>query len=348
MMFNYSNTKIKKLIVHRVGNKGQDEPLELSQRVLLDFNRELRGLLVTYFLSAFKKMAFNHFYDSTDIGFNKVYMATSELFSNDANFLESSMNLAKHLYDCSEHPMIKSGEFYVAHFENCILNDEVLDVVGIFKSENKESFLTIHPEKGDFGIGYSEGIDIRKLDKGCLIFNTDQEEGYKILSLDLNSSVEAKYWKKAFLGIQPSADEYHNTENYLTLTKAFVNSEYSDEIKAEKVDQADLLNRSYDYFKEQHVFNEKDFKSKVLKSDSLIESFDEYKRNSLSDKDFQLSSEFSISSDVVKKKSRVFKSVIKLDSNFHIYVHGARDLIEKGFDDNKGKSFYKVYFDREE
>ena len=49
----------------------------------------------------------------------------------------------------------------------------------------------------------------------------------------------------------------------------------------------------------------------------------------------------------VKKQARVFKSVIKLDKNFHIYVHGNRELIEKGYDGAMGKHYYKIYFDVE-
>lgn len=37
--------------------------------------------------------------------------------------------------------------------------------------------------------------------------------------------------------------------------------------------------------------------------------------------------------------------MIKLDKNFHIYVHAHRDLIEQGVDE-KGK-FYKVYYHEE-
>jgi len=32
--------------------------------------------------------------------------------------------------------------------------------------------------------------------------------------------------------------------------------------------------------------------------------------------------------------------------NFHIYIHGRRDLIEKGTDES-GKKFYKIYFEEE-
>ncbi|GHV33811.1 hypothetical protein FACS1894178_0070 [Bacteroidia bacterium] len=39
------------------------------------------------------------------------------------------------------------------------------------------------------------------------------------------------------------------------------------------------------------------------------------------------------------------KSVIKLDKNFDIQIHGNRDLIEQG-SDSKGK-FYKIYYKEE-
>ncbi|MDR2511118.1 MAG: nucleoid-associated protein, partial [Bacteroidales bacterium] len=54
---------------------------------------------------------------------------------------------------------------------------------------------------------------------------------------------------------------------------------------------------------------------------------------------------FVISDSAVKKQSRTFKSVIKLDKNFHIYVHGDSNLIQQGEDD-KGK-FYKIRYQEE-
>ena len=56
---------------------------------------------------------------------------------------------------------------------------------------------------------------------------------------------------------------------------------------------------------------------------------------------------FNISPEAVKKQVKSFKSVLKLDKNFHIYIHGNKDLIEKGIDEN-GKKFYKIYYDKED
>jgi hypothetical protein len=57
--------------------------------------------------------------------------------------------------------------------------------------------------------------------------------------------------------------------------------------------------------------------------------------------------EFSIHVAAVKKQQRFFKAVVKLDKNFHIYIHGRKDLVEKGYDEKSGKQFYKLYFDKE-
>ena len=55
---------------------------------------------------------------------------------------------------------------------------------------------------------------------------------------------------------------------------------------------------------------------------------------------------FPISSAAVKQQARVFRSVLKLDRNFHIYIHGNRELIQQGKDAD-GRKFYKIYYDTE-
>ena len=59
-----------------------------------------------------------------------------------------------------------------------------------------------------------------------------------------------------------------------------------------------------------------------------------------------LDDRFTISADAVKKQARVFKSVLKLDKNFHIYIHGDRNKIERGVDE-AGRKFYKIYYEQE-
>ena len=55
--------------------------------------------------------------------------------------------------------------------------------------------------------------------------------------------------------------------------------------------------------------------------------------------------QFEINSTAVKKIQRHFKSIIKLDQNFQIHIHGDQKLLEQG-EDEKGK-FYQLYFEKE-
>jgi hypothetical protein len=48
----------------------------------------------------------------------------------------------------------------------------------------------------------------------------------------------------------------------------------------------------------------------------------------------------------VKRQARIFKSVLKLDKNFHIYIHGDRNKIEHGVDES-GRKFYKIFYEQE-
>ncbi|MFQ9503659.1 MAG: hypothetical protein ACLR1G_06560 [Alistipes indistinctus] len=42
------------------------------------------------------------------------------------------------------------------------------------------------------------------------------------------------------------------------------------------------------------------------------------------------------------------KSVIKLDRNFHIYVHGNNQYIRKGYDEETCMNYYQLLFNEEQ
>ena len=84
----------------------------------------------------------------------------------------------------------------------------------------------------------------------------------------------------------------------------------------------------------------------MFQDKGIISSFHTFDENYRNDHDITLSDSFDISPLAVKKQERIFKSVLKLDKNFHIYIHGDRELIEQGVDDD-GRKFYKIYFEEE-
>ena len=114
-----------------------------------------------------------------------------------------------------------------------------------------------------------------------------------------------------------------------------------------KSDKIDMLNRSMDYFKTKDQFNMDEFAEEVMYHPEVIDTFKQYKQTYEQAKGVTIEDEFDIHLAAVKKSERVYKSVLKLDKNFHIYVHGRKDLIERGYDEGKEKNFYKLYFDEE-
>jgi hypothetical protein len=109
-----------------------------------------------------------------------------------------------------------------------------------------------------------------------------------------------------------------------------------------------LQNRSSFYFKENENFEVEDFANTLFPDEEQAAVFKEFKEKYVEETAVPLVDQFDISQQAVRKSSKFFKNVIKLDDNFKIYISGRRDLIERGFDEEKGKTFYKVYFDQEE
>lgn len=161
-----------------------------------------------------------------------------------------------------------------------------------------------------------------------------------------NKSAEAQYWKDEFLKVKPVANEFHQTNQFLGITKNFLTKQLSEEFDVTKADQIDLLNRSVEYFKTHEAFDQKQFEKEVFQDSEILNSFRNFDNNYRQENEIEINDNFEISLQAVKKQARVFKSVIKLDKNFHIYIHGNKDLIEQGVEKD-GRKFYKIYFQQE-
>lgn len=349
-MLDFTNSNIDKVIVHQVGNKTNGEELLLSNNVLDTQDLRLRELLIQYFLYPFSNTLEYHSFTFSDGDFslNPLYQFATNIFSKNNNLEKISKSIAKQLYEVAVHPQIKSGDLFVATFSNILLGDVLVNGIGLFKSENRQPFLKLNKNATDFVLNYEDGINIDKLDKGCLILNVENESGYRVAVIDKsNRSNDAQYWKDLFLNLRPVNDEYHFTKEFLGIAKQYVTKQYSEEFEVTKADQIDLLNRSVEYFKTRDAFDKEEFEKEVLQHDNLIKSFQNFDTAYRQENEIDLSDNFEISAQAVKKQARVFKSVLKLDKNFHIYIHGNRDLIEQGVDED-GRKYYKIYYKEEQ
>ena len=336
---------IERIAVHSVGNKANGDAILLSSSELMP-DESIRNLLATYFLSPFKSEEYYNLYHESSLELNEAYNFVSRIFDDPQALHEQSVQLAKHLYESGMHPQIKGGEFYVVYFADCSFGGERTDAVGLFKSETRDTFLDVKHEAGGVHIAAREGIDIKRLDKGCVVFNIEREAGFAVCIVDNTNRTEARYWIDDFLRVRQRQDNYHNTHNTLAMCKKYVTKHLSKEFDVSKADQAEMLNETMKYFQEQDSFSMDDFSEKVIRQPEVVESFTRFKQEYEQDRDIRIEDEFGISDSAVKKQARSYKSVIKLDRNFHIYVHGNRNLLEQG-EDEKGK-FYKVYYEEEE
>jgi hypothetical protein len=345
-MIDFTGVKLQSIVTHFVGNKLRDERIKVSSGEVNIVEGDTEKYLLKYFLSSFQDNEKFNFSNPTELSLNAVYTLISRIFSNTDSFYDNTIEISKHLYESSTHPKVNAGEFTICLFENIFLDGIETKAIGLFKTEVKDVFLKFDPTKDNYTIKYENGVNIGKLDKGCIIFDVKVESGYTVCIVDSNKSNDTQYWKDDFLSIRPSADNYHFTKNFLSITKDFVTKQLSEEFEVSKADKIDLLNRSVDYFKNNEKFDKQEFEKKVFEDDSLIASFQNFDKTFRKDNEIAPSENFEISDKAVKKQARVFKSVLKLDKNFHIYIHGDKKLIENGTDES-GRKFYKIYYEEE-
>lgn len=348
MMYDFSAATIKKMAIHYVGNKIDEEGVVLTNNHVRVLAVEEEELLLEYFFKPFKTDEFFAFRHHDDVTRNVVYSALADQWRAPVQFIEASRTIAEHLYECSTHANINGGEFYMVYFDGVLFNEESVEAIGIFKTERKGVFMNVDEKEERFDISFGRGINIQKLDKGCIVLKTEDEDGYRCLLHDhINRGDEAKYWKSEFLGLGVVTNEYSLTTNYMTMCKNFVMEQIPEEFDVDRTLQIELMNRSSEYFQQKEKVDSDDFTKTVFEQPQLIESFNNYKQQFAEDSNVELEDHFHTSPAAVKKQKKIFKSVLKLDKNFHIYVHGNNELIENGFDDGKGMKYYKVYYNYE-
>lgn len=348
MTGNFTSATLKQLSAHQVGNKTDGQliaskaPLDLDDEILISY-------LVKNFTAPFANTEDYAFTSANeDPTVNPMFQYAASAFAAPGSFHTASINIAKHLFDVSVHPNIKTGDLLVALFENVEFSGLTTSAIGIFKCENKSSFVNVEYTKNQgSSISHQLGLSLEKLDKGVLIYDLEKQDGYRVSIIDRSSkSQDAVYWTDSFLKVRPLATNFSFTKSALDVTKTFVTEKMADEFEVSKADQIGLLNRSAKYFKEQEEYDSVSFETSVLENPDIIQSFRKFKREYEQVTNTELEDNFEIERGAVKKYSKVLKSVLKLDRNFHVYIHGDRELIERGQDPD-GRKYYKIYFNEE-
>lgn len=339
-MINFVEAQILNVIAHGVENKNNGGKLFTSLEEM-DLDEKAIKELTMHFIKPFaNREDFFHFTHDIDLRMNEVFACADNIFE-DENFILNSANIAKHLHSSTRHHAIKDGELLIAYFDGIEIDKKVVSAIGIYKSEKKQNFFKLKQSRGSLSVELDKGIGQYKIDKACMIFNDGYKDGFKVLSYEHNG-LDAEYWKSDFLSIKPINDSFSQTSQLVGLCRDFI----VDEMNIPRIDQIDLLNKSVELLSISESVNIPEFTKTVFADAHVQKSFSEYQSSRISDEINDLPSEIVVSQSAVKKQARQLKSVLKLDKNFHIYIHGNRDLIEQGIDE-KGRKYYKFYYDDE-
>ena len=349
-MIDFSRAQLTHFIVHFVGNKGLGEELTYSEKVIAFKDDFVKETVLRYFLTPFKTDIYYQFKGKVDVSLASVANASEDLFNSQKDFVTLSKQVASHLYNQSMHPKISGGEFFACYFKDAMVDGELCDAIGYFKTENKETFLKVYQHVDEFDVDCDNGININKLDKGCLVFNTEKKKGFKLSIVDTNNRVAecALYWEEDFLNATIKPNGYYHTKNFMDTSRGFCEEILTEANNVDKKDQMMMLNKSASYFKEKDTFNLKDFEREVLVQPEIIEAFNDYRGDYNKKMDLTAIDEFDVSQTAVKKNAKYMKSVVKLDKNFHIYIHSKHDYVERGFDEERGLKYYKLFYVNEE
>lgn len=357
-MLDITNANIEKIIVHKVGNKLQKEGVLMANSPLY-FNAKMEELLISYFLKNFKSNEEYRFSSNAGIDKtpNEIFRYVSDLFDDSETIFDISIDVARHLYNQSTHPKVNGGDLFVVYFSGVNYDSKDVDAIGIFKSEIKDSFIKLEEKDHKFNIESMEGINISKIDKGCLVLDIDKNLGYLSYVLDNNKSA-SKYWKDQFLDVQRIYKNDDFTKQLISTCDQFVKKvlgeKVEDEVTKERVKRKmiESLGSNEVFEKERFVddvfgiLDDGDFNFQASLAFQELYANNFSKLGGLSDQ-----IKYDVDLDIVQKSIKKFDEMINLDNRIEIKIKAESiqykdEFIEKGTS-NDGRHYYKVFFEEE-
>ena len=323
-------------MVQRVGNKSNEDGVSFSDSLCqLDGVEEY---LLEVINASFKFDDWRQFYYIDDLELNPAYRFVSKIFENESAIIKQANNLARHLYEQSIHPNIKIGEFYVVLLEGCEVDGVETNAIGLFKSELHETVLTVKMENNRLVLSPEIGMSLKKLEKGCIVFNVEKEKGYKVVVVDNTlSNKDAHYWVDNFLHVRNCDDDYHQTERLTEMCKKFVEkvSEQS------AVDGAIIAKKATELLKSVEKLTVDNLPELLCQNDEQKVEFAAY-RKSFEEENGALNDEVVLVKKAVNYKPVTRMNTLRVGDEFDVKVLNPEARMEQGSDD-KGK-FWKLYY----
>ena len=233
--------------------------------------------------------------------------------------------------------------WFTVAWDNFLVDDYAGKAIGFFFAREKTNFLNMN---GADPI-VLHGLALKKPEFGCL-FYPDGMDGFTTFMLD-NGKADAggTAWSKVLFPFHQMVDDAFHAKQFFKMCKAFSEDVIVKEQQQPKENQVSFLSDSLKYTADNRAVNFENFKTEVLKEPSVIDAFDTFQEKYSEQRQWNPPDQFAVTESVQNQARKYVKSVIKLDKNFHIYVHGNKERLEKGFDKEKKLHFYTLWFDAE-
>lgn len=332
------------MVVHHIGSKAKGDGVEFGGNLIPvdDIEQDIKKLIS----KSFDITDMYHFYFESTVELNPVYTFVKTIFHDNKTFLQQSKHIAKILYECSSHPMIKEGELSLFYLEGCELDGEKLDAIAIIKAETQQQLLQVSRNNQEVSAKKASGISLNKVEKGCVIFSKNEGQGYQVTIVDnLKKGGDSKYWKDCFLHIKSYNGPKHQTKSLVEVCNDFINTVVADNDKLSKIDKAMISVRAKKVLQENKTLSVSDYTEEVFQNFIMEKKFKEYVAERQMDGLIHQDGTINIDKTALSKaKTKV--ETIKLDSNFDIRIFGGQDRIVKGYDNNAGMNYYQLFLRR--
>jgi len=298
---------ITKTIIHQVGNKNNGDGVRFStteSSIKDEINTVFQGMLI----KSFKMDLLHQFYFEPTLQLNPIYVFCNNLFNDKSQFVAETQNISRYLYEKSTHPKIKNSEVCFLYIENCMLNDVETEAICILKSENKETILQFQKEDEGYNIVKQQGLGLGRLDKGCIIYNIDDDNGYicSVVDTGAKKGEEAKFWMDDFLHMRPINNSYNKTKAVVEVISTYLNSEMPHSFETSKSEQAILINNAVNELKSCKEINVQKISIKIFNEVEVQKDFERYFENFQVEKSMILDGDIEIDKSAIKMPN--FKS----------------------------------------
>lgn len=180
--------------------------------------------------------------------------------------------------------------------------------------------------------------------KGCLIFNIEKDNGY-LLSIVENSSIrqDGRYWTQNFLYAKEIISDFQHTENVANFCAALVQKVI--EINPKRALDLAKASRSITQRLQENgsEINTTDLISSLALDEDTTSVLSQF-RHDYEEKVGKIPDKFVCNQSALKRKTITKSNILRVGSGFEVKILDPSAEIDQGYDDEKGKSFLKLYF----